>query len=190
MNAENKLKLVLFFESVPVYILVFGLCFACAFFYDKYIEAVLFLTGFFSLRYTFKKTYHSNSTAICLFITISMFLFGITISVSIRISLFLNILISLAMCFGLYHTQVYIDLKAENAMLKKEFELKSAKSLQEMTPEEFDSYCRHRGLNDMEVQIARKIYIDGLKGVELYSAIGYSVAQSKRIRKKIFDKLR
>lgn len=190
MKAERKLALILFLESVPVYILVFGMCFACAYFYDKYIEAILFLAGFFSLRYTFKKTYHSNSTAICLFITLSMFLFGITISISINISLFLNILISFSMCFALYHAQVYIDLQAENNMMRKEFEIKTKKSLQEMNPEEFESYCKHRGLNDMEVQIAHKIYIDGLKGVELYSAIGYSVAQSKRIRKKIFDKLR
>ena len=46
-------------------------------------------------------------------------------------------------------------------------------------------HCRNCGLDDADCKIAYYVVIERLKGKELYDAIGYSEAQSKRKRTKI-----
>lgn len=62
--------------------------------------------------------------------------------------------------------------------------------LRTMPIEDFNKYCMMKGLTNDEIKIATYIIRDEIKGESLYSTIGYSKAQTIRIRKRIFNKLK
>lgn len=77
----------------------------------------------------------------------------------------------------------------ELAGLKAELTSYRAKTVQEMTQEEFTRFCRHKNLTDEEIGIADAFLRRGLKGDAFYEAIGYSERQAIRKRKAIREKL-
>lgn len=58
-----------------------------------------------------------------------------------------------------------------------------------MTDDEFEKFCKHKGLLDHEIKIADLAFRQGIKGEQFYEAIGYSAVHAKRLRKQIKDKL-
>lgn len=193
MKSKNKLKLKLFFENLPIYIIVLLSIFICSYVNNKYIESVVLVFCFLNLRYKFEKTYHSNSIWICLFITLSVIWIFMPQVLPIGISFLSSIFIAFIISFLAWASQCWIDTITENKIIKKENEFlkeENSPNINDMNNEEFQQYCKHKGLNDMETSIADKCLRVGLKGQEFYDKIGYSQAQAKRIRKKILEKLK
>ena len=65
-----------------------------------------------------------------------------------------------------------------------------SKPIEIMDKREFYEFCKVRGLTETECLLAHYIFIEGLKGKDLYDASGYSEAQVKRKRKKIVNMLK
>ena len=177
---------------------IIGWIAVCAWLFNKWIEASFILISFFALRYTFIKTYHNKSAGMCTFISIAIFWIAIPITLPIRISLFAGVVIGFIICFICYLVQDYLDKKEENRLVtaenqllreqNKQLALANRKNIYDMSQEEFIGFCKHKGLDEQETQIADIILRKKLKGQNLYKAIGYSVAQTQRIRKRIIQK--
>lgn len=91
---------------------IFFICvYALALLLGKVLELTLILASYFSLRYTFVKTWHARTTMKCIVTSIIVFwvseLFVLPKEISILCSIIFGFLIS----YGLYLLQDYLDLK-------------------------------------------------------------------------------
>lgn len=186
---QFKLKYKIHLRALPEYLLVLSCIAFCAWVSGKYMEAIFLVFAFLHLRYKFKTTYHATNTAKCLFITITVIYLAIPSTVSFGLSLLQGIGVAFLVTFLSWYVQAFVDISVENELMKSRLALLESKSLLEMTDAEFVKHCQHRNLDDEEIKIAELFIRQGLKGQEFYDAIGYSMAQSKRKRKKILEKL-
>lgn len=170
-----------------------GSVFGIATIFDKYAEAVCFLIAFFTLRYKFDKTYHSDSIVVCMTMTISMFTISVIVCLPIYTSLFFSIFLAYIDCFILWFIRDWKDHKMLAEKLQTEInELLakiSHKDIYTMDKDELYNHCRNCGLSEEECRIAYFVVIERLKGKELYDALGYCDRHCKRIRKKVIDKI-
>ena len=171
------------------HLIVFAFVFGSAWFFDKFIEAILFCVAHFVIRFNFDKQYHCGTTGLCLITTLSIIFFGVAYTIPLELSILSTIPVCFVICLAGYLIQDRVDLIEENKIIKETLELSQSKSLEEMTDEEFVQFCLHKHLDDEEIKIAELFIRQKLKGQEFYNAIGYSMAQSKRKRKKILEKL-
>lgn len=200
MKKKASLKVNIKYYSIIFALSAFiiGWIAACAWLFGKWIEASFILVSFFALRYTFVKTYHNKSAGMCTFISIAIFWIAIPVTLPIKTSLFAGVITGFIICFICYLVQDYADKKEENKLItaenqllvaeNKQLELLNRRNIYDMTQQEFVDLCKHKGLDDQETQIADIILRKKLKGQNLYRAIGYSVAQTQRIRKRIIQK--
>lgn len=138
-------------------------------------ECFTFYLSFWFIRVKFDLTYHSDSWKTCKFWTRTMLCLGVfTLWIlPIRYTLFNSLFVAFACCLVLY-------LVAKH----------TKKNIYAMNKEELYEHCRNRGLSEEDCQIAYIIVIERLKGKDLYEAIGYSEAQSKRKRKAILNTIK
>lgn len=186
---QFKLKYKIHLRALPEYLFVIGCIVPCVWVSLKTMEAIFMFIAFLFLRYKFKTTYHASSTGKCLFITIMVGYLSVPATVSFGMSLLQGIGVAFVVTFVSWYVQAFIDISAENELMKSRLALLESKSLLEMTDSEFVKHCQHRNLDDEEIKIAELFIRQGLKGQEFYEAIGYSMAQSKRKRKRILEKL-
>ena len=98
--------------------------------------------------------------------------------------------VALMCCLILYLVAIEVSQKRTlKRQLDNIVEKTSHKNIWAMNKDELYEHCRSCGLSEEDCQIAYLIIIKRLKGVDLYKAIGYSVAQTQRIRKRIIKKL-
>lgn len=195
----TKVKLKLYTKALPIYLFVIACLSIIAYFTDKWVEAFFQIVALLCLRYKFDTTYHAKKSGTCLFITLSIGYIAIPLIPKTNVNLFGGIIVAFAIAFVSWLLQAFIDVRIENKNIKekniiliKENEKllnDNKKSIEEMTDNEFIKYCQHKHLTDCEIKIAELFIRQNLKGQEFYEAIGYSVSQSKRIRKKILEKL-
>ena len=192
---EFGTKIKIHFGLSPVYLFVLICVFPAAYFTDKYLEAIFLIIAFVQLRYKFQTTWHATSTGVCLFITIAVGYLAIPRVWPIEFSLLSSVIIGFIIDFIAWYAQFAVDLIDENKLINEENTLLKEKIEQEhididlMSDAEFAQYCGHRGLSASEIKIAIAVLKKKLKGQELYDEIGYSMTQSKRLRKKILEKL-
>lgn len=154
-NTKIKAKIVFiirdFIRMLPFHILVMGSVFVTAtIFGHKYLEAICFLTAFFSLRYKFDTTYHSDSIVICMTMTISMFTLSIIICKPIGMYALFSIFVAYIDCFILWAIKDWQD--------KKMFcNLHSVEHLYSMNEKELKSFGASKQLSDVQqlVLVAR-----------------------------------
>lgn len=192
---EITTKVKIHFGLSPIYLFVLLCIFPVAYFTDKYIEAIFLIIAFVQLRYKFETTWHAKSTAVCLFVTIATGYLSIPRVLPIQYSLLSSVFVGFAIDFIAWYVQFAVDiieeshlLTEENKALKQKIETENV-DLNAMSDAEFAQYCGHKGLSAMETRVAYAVLKKKLKGQELYNEIGYSMAQSKRLRKKILEKL-
>ena len=182
-----------FIRILPFHILVMGSVFTIATIFNKYAEAVCFLVAFFTLRYKFDKTYHSDSMVVCMTMTISMFSISVIICLPIYTSLFFSIFLGYLDSYLLWFLRDTKDYKILAKRLQIEINrllLKiSHKNIYAMSQDELYKHCRDCGLSEEECRIAYFVVIERLKGKELYNALGYCDRHCKRIRKKVLNKI-
>ena len=154
-KAEFVFKIREFIRILPYHILVMGSVFAVAAIFGKYLEAVCFLAAFFSLRYKFDTTYHSNSIVICMCLTITIFTLSIVICPPIYTYMFFSILFAYVDCLCLWFIQDWLNKKADNKMLNYQIyelicQLKQYKNidLYKMSEEELRQYAQSKGLSE------------------------------------------
>ena len=174
-----------------IYLLVIASISLCAWLFDKWIEGIMFCIAHICIRNNFDKQFHFNSTACCLSLTLAIIWFAIPITTSLTASLLGSIPIAFLICFFGFIAQDRVDLLIEVKRLENyanELVTKlNHKDIYAMNEEELYKHCRNCGLSDVECKIAYFVVIERLKGKELYEAIDYSEAQSKRLRKKILN---
>lgn len=161
-NAKLKYKFRMFIRTLPYHFLVMGSVFLIATIFNKYFEAICFLTSFFSLRYKFPKTYHSDSIVLCMTFTISMFTLSIIICPPIYMYLLVSILFAYFDCFMLWFVQDRLDLIIEKRQLQVQTEQLEAK-LSEKTKDkrsELLERCARAGLKERNIKIAEMYYIE------------------------------
>lgn len=153
-NALIKAKIVYkireFIRILPFHLLVMGSVFIVATIFGKYLEALCFLIAFFSLRYKFNKTFHSDSLVVCMTITISIFTLSIIICKPIGMYALFSIFVAYIDCFILWAIKDWQD--------KKMFcNLHSAEHLYSMNEKELKSFGASKQLSDVQqlVLVAR-----------------------------------
>ncbi len=179
LKLKTKLKIKKFFkEELWQYTLVIAFLFTVSFIFDKYFEMIMFCVAHIVLRPLHEKEYHKDKTNKCLLVTFAVITIGVLNCLPKSISLLSSLPVASFICWFGYIMQDRIDLQH-----------KLSPNLKSMTLEEFEKFCKLKNLTNDEIQIAKKIIRDELKGYNLYKAIGYSKPQTARIRKRIFTKL-
>lgn len=126
------------------------------------------------VRPRFDKQYHCGTTCNCLIVTLSILLFAIYFVMPLEVSLLSTLPIAYFVCWVGYLVQYKVDT---DKRLKR--------TIEQMTDAEFVDFCKSKHLGDEFIAYAKLIFRDKLKGEMLYTAMGYSPAQAKRIRKTI-----
>ena len=120
------------------------------YFYSTYIEIIICMLAFQSLRYMFPKTYHSNGLLKCMGMTAVIFWTCniYMIVVGRNVSILINVLIGFLISYIAYLVQDYIDLKERNKKVKsnrdKIIELLNGDTSQD----NIFLLCRNSGLKD------------------------------------------
>lgn len=120
------------------------------YFYNTYVEIIICMLAFQSLRYMFPKTYHSNGLLKCMGMTTIIFWTCnvYMIIVGRNVSILINVLIGFVISYLAYIVQDYIDLKERNKKVKsnrdKIIELLNGDTSQD----NIFLLCRNNGLKD------------------------------------------
>lgn len=183
-----------FLDILPYHFLVMGSVFIVATIFNKYIEAVCFLTAFFSLRYKFDKTYHSNNIVICMTMTISMFSLSIVFCLPIYTSIFSSIFFAYVDCYILWFLRDRKDAKKAMLLYEKRLDEALAKiekleniDLYKMTEDELRQYGASKMLSEVQQDILVMRVIEHLKIIEICryrnygrTTIKYHISEIKR----------
>lgn len=169
-RAKLKYKFRMFLRALPYHFLVMGSVFVIATIFNKYFEAVCFLTSFFSLRYKFPTTYHSKSIVICMALTISIFTLSIVICPPVYMYLLVSIFFAYLDCFMLWFIQSHLDLIAFNRQLTKEAD-KIRACLRAFEQDEravLLNKCAKAGIGERNTKIAEMYYIQRKKPKQIW----------------------
>lgn len=150
-----------FIMTLPFHFLVMGSVFIVATIFDKYIEAVCYLTAFFSLRYKFPTTYHSDSIVVCMACTISMFSLSIIICPPIYMYLLVSILFAYLCAFILWFIKDRQDL-IEYKKYSESFKLETA------TKEQIVARCKMLRYKAYKIDLAVMFFVDKLTNKQVY----------------------
>lgn len=146
---DRKLKLLSFIFNV----LVFTGIGICAYLNQKYIECIVLLVAFLTLRYCFPTTYHSRSFWLCLVWSILIFVVTLPNVMPIQYSLLSGVILGCFVDFMLYKIQEYIDLK--NFYIEhSKFKLETA------TKEEIIELCKILHYKKPKIDLAIKFFVD------------------------------
>lgn len=151
-----------------------------AFIFDKYIECVLFCVSHTVIRNSFCKQYHCGTTALCLFLTLSIGWFGISTVLPTSISILSSIPLCFIVAFLGFIAQDRVDKIKENSHLLKDLDLALSKVRQyenidiyKLTETELRQFGASKGLSDIQQDILVHRVIDHLKISEICSYRNY-----------------
>lgn len=169
LKAKIKFKVVSFIAMLPYHILVMGSVAIFSFIFDKWIEAILFLISFFSLRYKFPTTFHAKSLVYCMVLTNLMFALSVTFCPYAETYIFGALVFAFADTFIL----CYIQDKEELRQDKKCAEALAVQLQQKLSKHEnpeivFMDKCRKAKLSKRDTEIAVKYFIEHQKPKEIW----------------------
>lgn len=176
-----RLNYKLYLRALPQYIFV-ALCVApCLYITQKYVEAVFQFIALLFLRYKFTKTYHCNTTAKCLFLTLTIAYLAIPRILPLEENLLSGVIISFVISFLSWAAQELI----ERRKTKTEWYMLNCDDLRKFA-------CEH-GLTKRQTEILVAISngIIGEKQIDhiLYLGFDYSGSTQDREYKEIKRKL-
>ena len=166
IKAELVYKLRYFIRTLPYHFLVMGSVFIISFIFSKWIEAVCFLTAFFSLRYKFETTYHCDSVLWCMVFTNLMFALSIIICPPIYMYVFASIVFAYLDCLILWFIQDRKEKGHLNSKLEKELLVlrdtldKYLEEHHKDPKEEFLNKCRNAKLGERDTILATMYYYE------------------------------
>lgn len=196
-KAEFVFKIREFIRILPYHILVMGSVFIVATIFDKYIEAFCFLTAFFSLRYKFPTTYHSDSIIVCMTLTISIFSFSIIICPPICMYFLYGILLAYLDCFLLWFVKDRKDHILQNKIINAQFyevicELKEYKKIDifKMNEQELRQFAQSHGLNETMCDTLVLRVIHNYRWVDIQKQLNFSKDGIRYHKEQIIEKLK
>ena len=190
-----KLKIEKFVkEQLWQLVVVIALLLFASFLFDKYIECVLFCVSHTVIRNSFCKQYHCGTTALCLFLTLSVGWFGISTVLPTSIRVLSSIPLCFIVAFLGFIAQDRVDMIKENLHLSKDLDLalKRLKELQnidlyKLNAKELREYGASMGLSEIQQDILVHRIIDHLKISEICeyrnygrTTIKYHISEIKR----------
>lgn len=151
-DKQNDQSKKLGFEIFKIFIITiqFPINMVITYFYGTYIEIIICMLSFLTLRYTFPKTYHASKLSKCMTTTAIMFWVAnvYMIVVGINVSILTNVLIGLLLGYLAYLVQDYIDLKERNKKIKhnrdKIIEILNG----DVSLENIKNYCKSHGIKE------------------------------------------
>lgn len=195
-KAETLYNIRSFIKTLPYHILVMGSVFIIATIFNKYIEAVCFLTAFFSLRYKFDTTYHSDSIVICMTLTISIFSLSIIICPPIYMYILVAILFAYIDCLCLWFIQDWLNQKEYNRILDAQLydvmcELKEYKKIDifKMNEKELRQFAQSHGLSETMCDTLVLKIIHNYRWVDIQKQLNFSKDGIRYHKEKIIEKL-
>lgn len=195
-KAEFVFKVREFIRILPYHILVMVSVFIVASIFSKYLEALCFLTAFFSLRYKFPTTYHSDSIIVCMTLTISIFSLSIIICPPIYTYVFFCILFAYLDCFILWFIKDRKDQISQNQILDAQLyevmcELKEYKKIDlfKMSEQELRQFAQSRGLSETMCDTLVLKIIHNYRWVDIQKQLNFSKDGIRYHKEKIIEKL-
>lgn len=162
-NLRVRIKFALsnFMLLLPYHLLVMSSVLITALIFNKWIEALMFLVAFFTLRYKHPTTFHAKSIIICMVITNAMF------ALSVVLCPYANTYLFGALVFAYLDTFIlwYIQSK-ENLRQDKECAELYAKDLEEKLKQYQNPHedllikCRQARLSQRDTEIAIKYFVE------------------------------
>lgn len=154
-------KIRTFIATVPYHLLVMSGVAIISFLFNKWVEAILFLIAFFSLRYKFPTTFHAKSIVVCMVLTNSIFALSIILCPIIQFYLFGALIFAYIDTLILWYIQNKENIKQDKECcewLAKEliYQLNQYQS----PKEQFLLKCKQAKLSKRDTEIAIKYYIE------------------------------
>ncbi len=164
-NAKIKAKIVFkikqFIATLPYHILVMSGVAIISFIFNKWLEAVVFLSAFFTLRYKFPTTYHAKSIVVCMVLTNSIFALSIILCPYINTYIFGGLIFGYIDTFLLWFIQSKENLKQDKEFAQNlVIELKNQLINYENPLNEILGKCRRANLSKRDTEIAIKYYYE------------------------------
>lgn len=147
LSVQGKLYL----RAMPQFVIVAVLLFPVAYFTEKYIEACFQIIALFALRYKFPKTYHSETTMRCTFLTLSIGYLAIPRVLPTNVALFGAVFVSFVIAFLSWLAQEFIDRKERITELEAA-PVPEPLSFMTCSREEFDILCINNGIKPNRIE--------------------------------------
>ena len=193
-NLRKKAEVVYAIRSIlstlKYHILVMGSVFIVATIFSKYIEAICFLTSFFSLRYKFPTTYHSDSIVVCMTLTISIFGVSIILCPPITMYVIFSIGLGYLDAFMLWFIKDRQDRIEYNKILEDKInELSYKQNLYSMTETELRSYAQSKGLCETICDTLALRVVHNYRWVDIQKELNYTKDGIRYHKEQIIKKL-
>lgn len=147
-------------HQLATYILILLSISLCAWLFNRWVEAFMFVVAHICIRNSFDKQFHFNKTAYCLSLTLAIIWFAIPVTLPITASLLSSIPIAYLICFFGFISQDRLDVILKNKDLNREIEsliseLKLYKNLDiyNMPEEELRQYGVKNQLSEVQIDI-------------------------------------
>ena len=200
---EREYKIELFFYNLPILLLVFACVFGVAYIFKKYIEAVTFLTTFFSMRYKFNTTFHYENVLYCLATTIALFTLSVVFSPPITISLFGSVLFGFLDTWASWFIQDRFEHKLSARMFEQkanEYDLQVKELLEKlkkyqnidlykMSEAELRAYAQSKGLSEMICDTLVLKVIHNYRWVDIQKERNYTKDGIRYHKEKLIEQL-
>ena len=157
---------------LPYHFLVMGSVAIFALIFAKWIEAVLFLVAFFTLRYKHPTTFHAKSIITCMVLTNLMFALSVVVCPYAETYIFGALVFAYLDTFILWYVQSKESLREQ-----KEFAEKTATELRERLAQlenpnqEIIDKCRQAKLSKRDTEIAIKYFVEKNTPKEIWTWI-------------------
>lgn len=176
--------------QISGYALFFTVVMLFAYLTETEIQVTLGLISFFATRYTYNKTYHSNSVLKCLSISILIFIVYSLFSFSLHLTILVNVLIGAVITFGLYLIKDYKDSKESIKDLNEMLTVKkNSKIYKGMKLDEIHQIIDCIDLTNLEIKILEDFYCKRINLTELSNSIGFTYQYTHEIKARILDKI-
>lgn len=165
-RAEFVYKLRYLIKTLPYHFLVMSSVFIISAIFNKWIEAICFLTAFFSLRYKFETTYHCDSILWCMVFTNLIFAISIAICPPVYMYILGSLIFAYIDCLILWFIQDRKEAKFQAQKLAKTLaevraELDLYLETTKQDPKELLlEKCRLAGLGERDTILAVKYYYE------------------------------
>ena len=161
LKAKIKFKMKSFIAMLPYHFLVMGSVAIFALIFDKWIEAVLFLVAFFTLRYKHPTTFHAKSIVTCMVITNLMFVISVVVCPYAETYIFGALVFAYLDTFILWYVQTKEILKAQKEYAEQvASELRAKLAELENPNQEIIEKCRKAKLSKRDTEIAIKYFVE------------------------------
>ena len=161
LKAKIKFKLKSFIAMLPYHFLVMGSVAIFALIFAKWVEAVLFLVAFFTLRYKHPTTFHAKSIITCMIITNVMFALSVVVCPYADTYIFGALVFAYLDTFILWYVQTKEILKAQKEYAEQVAnELRVRLAELENPTQEIIEKCRKAKLSRRDTEIAIKYFVE------------------------------